>query len=196
MKCDEFTELINLEIDGLLTAHQTEKLHSHLHSCPECVAKRVALRRASRQLAALKAVRLPPGFHRMVMARIEELAPERIAHFGRNALIGAVIGVLGFLLLLLPLLGHSSTPPAELSVSQVETEVESDLPQITPAVDDLTNASVSIFDSVLQNTSAVRVEFIVGTCLILVSMWAMFLYLIDQEERTAAGYTAKDRQHA
>ncbi len=61
-----FRELLNLELDGCLTAEQQVRLDRHLAGCPECRAEREQLL-ALADLLQRSALEVQPGFSRRVM---------------------------------------------------------------------------------------------------------------------------------
>lgn len=201
MNCNGAKELINLELDGLLSAAEREALSRHLQLCPGCFKYREQLEGAVRQLMNLKRGTAPMGFHREVMARIARLSPHRqpsLAYLP-GGLVACLVGLLGLLLLFIPLAGYWPAP-GEYMPAPAEVEIDTELPQVSPTIDTVANQAVALLDTLLQGTTMIRLEFIIGTCLILASAWAMLLYLLAEAERPLAATMAikvrKARPHA
>jgi hypothetical protein len=96
-----FRELLNLELDGCLTAEQQVRLQRHLLDCPECRAEREQLL-ALADLLQRSALEVRPDFSRRVMAAMPPAGWESrhprtwsfpVAAFG--ALLAAGAGLLG-----------------------------------------------------------------------------------------------------
>jgi hypothetical protein len=96
-----FRELLNLELDGCLTAEQRARLDRHLADCPECRAERDQLV-ALADLLQRSALPVQPDFSRRVMAAMPPAGWESrhprtwtfpVAAFG--VLLAAGAGLLG-----------------------------------------------------------------------------------------------------
>lgn len=72
--CDEYAALLDLYVDGELTAEEMMRVQSHLDTCPACqsyVDDALAIRAA---FPDEESAALPEGFHESVMAKIAEAA--------------------------------------------------------------------------------------------------------------------------
>ena len=75
--CEEYAALLDLYVDGELTAEEMARVQSHLDTCPACqsyVDDALAIRAA---FPDEESAALPEGFHESVMAKIAEAAPPK-----------------------------------------------------------------------------------------------------------------------
>jgi len=89
--CKKFRALIDLYLDGEADDRQTETLFSHLEKCEGCQRRFEEVRKLDHAVKSVPVAKLPEGFRKTVMARIqsEEARPRRSVSFF------PVIGVAG-----------------------------------------------------------------------------------------------------
>lgn len=179
MNCEDMTAFINLEIDGMLPEAEREAFARHLRLCPVCAERKRQLTETAQLLTNLDKVSLPRGFAQAVMASIPSVSRAPAFYHLKGALASALIGILGLLLLLLPLAGYG-TSMSVYDVPQAEVEADTELLQVSSPIDNATTQTVDFFDSLLDAVASVRFEFIAGTCLILASVALAFSYLMNE----------------
>ena len=98
MHCQQVTELMSLQLDGLLDGGERQALEAHLANCAPCQQTWAAMQRLSTILATAPTVAPSAGF----AARVAERIVQRQAR--QQLLAGYLVLTMGFLLLLaLPL---------------------------------------------------------------------------------------------
>ena len=73
MNCENFEEVLNAELDNLLSPAERQELATHLQSCRNCRHSAQGYRQLKELMAQFAPVQVPKGFTEMVMARIRAL---------------------------------------------------------------------------------------------------------------------------
>ena len=97
--CERYQELISRMLDEDLSAEETERLHAHIASCPEC--RRVADAFSMLHTTMADDLQPPPeGFSEAVMEQIRHepvsIAKKRGARIGRWFAIAACLAIIAF----------------------------------------------------------------------------------------------------
>jgi len=73
MICENFEDVLNAELDNLLSPAERQELIKHLQSCRNCRNSAQGYRQLKELLAQIEPAEVPKGFTEMVMARIRAL---------------------------------------------------------------------------------------------------------------------------
>ena len=90
MNCEQSSELMSLELDGLLSAPQRNALYSHIDVCPDCQAQWHWMQLVSEALESAPAVPAPAGMMTGVSLRIQKRV-RRTALVQRLTLVAATL---------------------------------------------------------------------------------------------------------
>lgn len=132
MQCEhneQFSLLMSLALDGMLSAGEQRNLHQHLAGCPVCRAEWEAMQQASLLFAQSDMVGPPLGFAVRVERRLERQSQKQKRTFGGLAVLTSSLSLAGItvaavLLIALAALAWSSLGPQGTSaVSQVASSV-------------------------------------------------------------------------
>ena len=94
--CKKYHELINLAVDGEISAHDEKQLNAHLLACPECSSLLDVFKRISAELSDMQ-VEPPQGLVSGVMREIRRQTKRkgnRLAVFGRVAASFAAVVIM------------------------------------------------------------------------------------------------------
>ncbi|MCD6518930.1 MAG: zf-HC2 domain-containing protein [Anaerolineae bacterium] len=96
MRCQQASEWMSLQLDGLLTQAQWEELEEHLQSCPHCAKEWGMMLAADQLLQGAERVSPPRDLVPLVMARMEARARrQRLLFWGLGFALGALLFVWG-----------------------------------------------------------------------------------------------------
>lgn len=80
MRCKKVLERLDDHVDGLLAAPEAEAIRGHLDLCTECRETSFALSAATASLSSWNDTELPSDCFDKIMARIDSLPAEALAH--------------------------------------------------------------------------------------------------------------------
>lgn len=80
MRCKKVLERLDDHVDGLLAAPDAEAIRAHLDLCTECRETSLALSAATASLASWGDAEPPADCFDKILARIDALPPEALAH--------------------------------------------------------------------------------------------------------------------
>jgi anti-sigma factor RsiW len=80
MRCKKVLERLDDHVDGLLAAPEAEAIRAHLDLCTECRETSFALSAATASLSSWNDTELPSDCFDKILARIDALPPEALAH--------------------------------------------------------------------------------------------------------------------
>lgn len=80
MRCKKVLERLDDHVDGLLAAPEAEAIRGHLDVCTECRETSLALSAATASLSSWNDAELPSDCFDKILARIDSLPPEALAH--------------------------------------------------------------------------------------------------------------------
>ena len=107
MNCENFEEVLNAELDNLLSPAERQELANHLQACRNCRHSAQGYRQLKELMAQFAPVQVPKGFTELVMARIRAL-PAYSQNQDRYSVVGFSMALVASVAALFLLLGDSA----------------------------------------------------------------------------------------